>query len=132
MKEKHCCINPKNLNDNKCFQYAVVAALYHPEIANHPERIGYLEPFINRYNWTGITYLTQSNQWSKFEKQNPTIALNMLEIEGEKRVRQAFISKYNSTREKHVDLLIVHKIYKIHVEACKDHDYCHVKMPIEK
>ena len=172
VKEKHCCINPKNLNDDKCFQYAVVAVLHHPEIANHPERIGNLEPFINRYNWAGITYPTQSNQWSNFEKQNPTIALNILYIEGEKRVRQAFISKYNSTREKHVDLLIVQdnmkthytaikrisallrgitsnnhgdhycrnclnsfrtkEVYKIHVEACKDHDYCHVKIPKEK
>ena len=93
--------------DDKCFQYAVVAALHHAEIDSHPERIENLEPFINRYNWDGITYPTQINQWSKFEKQNPTIALNILYIEGKKKVRQAYISKHNSTREKHVDLLIV-------------------------
>ena len=171
VKDKHCCINPKNRRDDKCFQYAVVAALHHAEIDSHPERIENLEPFINRYNWDGITFPTQINQWSKFEKQNPAIALNILYIEGEKKVRQTYISKHNSTREKHVDLLIVQdnrkthytgikrisallrgitsnrhtdfycrnclnafrtrEAHQIHVEACKDHDFCHVKMPTE-
>ena len=119
VKDKYCCINPKNFNDDKCFQYAVVAALHHAEIANHPERIVNLEPFINRYNWDGIMFPTQSNQWSKFEKQNPTVALNILYIEGEKKVRQAFISKHNSTREKHADLLIVQDNRKTHYTAIK-------------
>ena len=78
VKDKYCCINPNNFYDDKCFQYAVVAALHHAEIDSHPERITKLEPFINRYNWDGITYPTQINQWSKFEKQNPTVALNVL------------------------------------------------------
>ena len=66
VKCEHCCINPKNLHDDKYFQHAVVAALHHIEIANHPERIVNLEPFINRYNWDGITYPTPVNQWRKF------------------------------------------------------------------
>ena len=34
-------INPKNLSDNKCFQYSVTIALHHQDIENHPERITY-------------------------------------------------------------------------------------------
>ena len=35
---KKATINPKN-EDNRCFEYSIVAALYHKEIKNHPERI---------------------------------------------------------------------------------------------
>ena len=95
----------------------------------------------------------------------------MLYIAGEKKVRQGYISKFNSVRAKCVDLLIVEyrgkKHYTAikslsgllrgitsthngdfycrnclgsfrtknaldeHYEACKDHDFCYVKMPKE-
>ena len=32
IKNKHAIINPKNTNDNKCFQYAITVALNHKEI----------------------------------------------------------------------------------------------------
>ena len=38
LKNKKTTINPKN-NDDKCFQYAIIAALNREEIKNHPERI---------------------------------------------------------------------------------------------
>ena len=38
LKSKKATINPKN-NDNKCFQYAIAAALNHEQIKDHPERI---------------------------------------------------------------------------------------------
>ena len=56
LKNKRVTINPKNTNDNKCFQYAITAALNHQNIDHHPERISKLKPFINNYNWDDIKF----------------------------------------------------------------------------
>ena len=39
LKNKGVTINPKNTRDNNCFQYAIVNAINHQNIDNHPERI---------------------------------------------------------------------------------------------
>ena len=50
IKNKGVTINPKNTKDNKCFQYAITAALNHQNIENYPERISKHKPFNNNYN----------------------------------------------------------------------------------
>ena len=50
IKNKGVTINPKNTEENNCFQYAITAALYYQNIDHHPERISKLKPFINNYN----------------------------------------------------------------------------------
>ena len=44
LKNKKATINPKN-NDDNCFQYAMIAALTHKQINNHPQRISTLKPY---------------------------------------------------------------------------------------
>ena len=39
IKNKKVTINPQNTEDNKCFQYAITAALNYQNIDSHPERI---------------------------------------------------------------------------------------------
>ena len=46
----------------------------------HPKRISKLETFINNYNWKDIEYPSHSKDWKKFEKNNKTIALNILYV----------------------------------------------------
>ena len=53
---------------------------------------------LNKYNWKGRNYPTKIDDWKTFEKNNPTIALNILYIK-EKGILPAYISKHNSTRE---------------------------------
>ena len=55
LKNKKATINSKN-NNNNCFQYALIAALNHKQIKNHPERICNLKPFIDQYDWKGINF----------------------------------------------------------------------------
>ena len=55
LKSKRVTINPKNENDN-CLQYAIIIALNHQNIENHPEKISNIEPFINQYNWEDIDF----------------------------------------------------------------------------
>ena len=47
LKNKGVTINPKNIKDKNCFQYAITAAVNYQNIDVHPERIFKLKPFIN-------------------------------------------------------------------------------------
>ena len=64
-----------------------------------PQRITKIKPFINKYNWEGINFPSERNDWKKFEKNNVTIALNVLYAKKEK-IYPGDISKHNSNREK--------------------------------
>ena len=77
IKNKKATINPKN-EDNCCFQYALIAALNHDKIDNHPERVSKLRPYINYYNWSGIYFPVYLKDWKKREENNKSIALNIL------------------------------------------------------
>ena len=91
---------------DKCFQYAVTVALNHEKIKWNPERFSKIKPFINKYNWKGINYRSKIDDWKTSEKNNPTIALNILYIK-EKEIYPAYISKHNSAREKQIILLTI-------------------------
>ena len=76
MKNKKVTINPINKNDNKSFQYAVTVALNHEEIKKDPQRITKIKPFMNKYNWEGINFPSEKDDWKKCEKNNVSIVLN--------------------------------------------------------
>ena len=77
IKNNKATINPKN-KDNKCFKYALTAALNNKKIKYHPERISNLKPFFDQYNWKDIELPSHSKDWKKFEQNNKKIALNIL------------------------------------------------------
>ena len=72
MKKKKATTNPIN----KCFQYALTVALYHEEVGKHPERMTKFKLFMDKYNWEGLNYVSEKDDWKKSEKNNLTIALN--------------------------------------------------------
>ena len=51
-------------------------------------------------NWGGINYPSKIDDWEKFEKNNPTIAYNILYIK-EKEIISGYILKHNSTCKKY-------------------------------
>ena len=63
---------------------------------------------MERNKWKGITYPTKINDWKAFEKNNPTIALNILYIK-EKEICSAYIPKINWNCEKKKVLLMIPK-----------------------
>ena len=105
---KKAIINPKNV-DGRCFEYSLVVALRHNEIKSHPERIqGNHHLFSCDYNWQGIDFLAGIKEWKRFEKNNETIALNILQVpHDEIKITHAYKSKYNHTRKNQVVLLMV-------------------------
>ena len=66
--KKKQTINPINNKDNKCFQYAITVTLNYERIRTHAERITKIKIFINKYNWEGINFLLEKDDWKKFEK----------------------------------------------------------------
>ena len=76
IKTKKATKNPKQ-KDDKCFQYAVTVALNYTEIKENPVKVSSIKPFINKYNWKGTHYPSKIDDWEMFEKNNPTIALNI-------------------------------------------------------
>ena len=105
IEKKKATINPKNA-DGKCFQYAAAIALNYEEIKWNLERLSNIKPLINKCNWKGINYPSKMDDWKTFEKNNPTIALNILYITG-KEICPAYISKIKSNREKQTILLMI-------------------------
>ena len=106
LKDKKSTINPKN-NDDKCFQYAVTLALNLDNIDNHPDRVSKIKPFIEKYNWEDIDFLSTSKDWKKFESNNEVV-LNILYVPyNTKKINIAYKSKNNLTREKQVILLMI-------------------------
>ena len=50
LRNKGATINLQNYFHDRCFKYAITAALNYKEIPNHPERISNLIPFFGQYN----------------------------------------------------------------------------------
>ena len=76
LAQKKAIINMKN-EDNKCFTWSVLRAINPRE--EHAERIDKdLKKKEDSLNMTGIVYPVQLNAIDKFERQNPTISINVL------------------------------------------------------
>ena len=119
LKNKKATINPQN-NDNNCVQYALTVALNHQNIANNPQRISKIKPFINQYNWTEVDFPSHSKDWKKFEQSNKTIAPNILFVpHNTKQIRPAYISKHNFKCENQVILLMITVNAKMAFSCCE-------------
>ena len=120
LKNKKATINPKN-NDDKFFQYAVTVALNHQNIKSYPERMSNIKAFIDQHNWKEINFPLHRNDWNEFEKNNKTIALNILYVpRNTKEIESAYKSKHNLSRENQVILLMITDGKKKHYLAVKN------------
>ena len=107
LKNKKATINPKN-KDEKCFQYALTVALNCEKIKKDPQRISKIKPFIDQYNWQEVHFPSHGNDWKKFKLNNKSIALNILYVPyNTEKIRHAYKSKYNLTRENQVIFLMI-------------------------
>ena len=73
-------LNSSIINSDFDFEDALDDELNYQNIETHPERILKLKPYINKYNWKGIDFPAGPKEWIKFEKNNKTIALDVLYI----------------------------------------------------
>ena len=100
------------------FENALDDALNYQNIKTNPERISKLKPYINKYNWKGIKFRAEPEEWKKFERNNKATALNILFIlHNTKTIRVAYKSEYNNQRKKQVILLMITNGKKWHYLA---------------
>ena len=78
-KKKKCTINPQN-KDNRCFPYSITIALNYQKVSNNSERILKIMFFINNFNWDGINFPPQQQDYERFETNNKSITINILHI----------------------------------------------------
>ena len=85
---------------------AITVALNHEQIKKDSQRTTKMKPFIDQYNWKELGFPSHIKDWKKFEPNNKSIALNILYVpHNTKKIRHAYISKYNLDRENQVFLL---------------------------
>ena len=74
----------------------------------YPERILKIKPFINKYDWKDIQFPSDKEDRNTFEKNNRSIALNILYVPyNTKQIRPAYVSKYNYNRKNQANLLMI-------------------------
>ena len=67
-----------------------------------------LKPCINKYNWEGIDFPAGPKEWIKFEKNDKTIAFNILYVKcNAETISVAYRSKYKNKCKKHLTLLMI-------------------------
>ena len=77
-------------------------------IDHHPKRISKLGQFVNNYNWDPISFPAGLKDYSAFEKNNSSIAINTLYVPHKaQEIRQCYISKNNKIRNIHANLLMI-------------------------
>ena len=95
-------------NEDNCFQNALNDSLDYQRIKKHLQKISKLKPHINQYNWKGIKFPADKEDWKKFEQYNREIALNILFVPYiKKEIYRAHILKYNHKHKNQVILLMI-------------------------
>jgi hypothetical protein len=102
---KQALINVFNPDDNMCFAWAVLSALY--PCKKNAERISKYRPHLNSIDLTGLNFPVPVNRIARFEKNNPTISINVYALgKDDREIIPKFVTKCGA-REKHIDLLLL-------------------------
>ncbi|XP_065211659.1 uncharacterized protein LOC135839514 [Planococcus citri] len=104
IKLKKAVINVKN-DDDKCFAWAVVSALY--PVQKNADRVSSYPQYDKvGVNFDGIGFPVMLSDIGKFERVNPKISVNVLGIKEEKIVGPLYRTK-NKAADHEIDLLLV-------------------------
>ena len=93
-------------------------SLNHKEIGKYAAKTTKIKPLRNKYKWEGINVPSEKDELKKFEKNNVTIAFNVVYLKKDK-IYPTYASKRNSNREKQVILLMIRNEEKWHYLAVK-------------
>ena len=90
------------------------------KLKKDPQRISKVKPFIDQCDWREIDFPSQGKDWKTSESNNKSDTLNILYVpHNTEKIRHAYKSKYNLTRENQVILLMITDGEKWHYLAVK-------------
>ena len=84
-KSNNNLISIKNI-----FQYAVTVVLNYEEIKKDRQKVTKTKPFTNKYDWEGVNCPSEKDDQKKIEKNNVTIAHDVLYAKNEKYILLIF------------------------------------------
>ncbi|CAB4408477.1 unnamed protein product [Rhizophagus irregularis] len=118
LPRKRGVVNPAN-DDDKCFQWAILAAL-HP-VEKNAERISKYKEYVNELNFEDIKFPVQADEviLRRFERQNPTIALCICEWRDHRLCPIYVTDRDDAEGRKIIDLVLISNGEKQH--------YCWIK-----
>lgn len=103
LQAKKAIINVKN-KDNRCFQYALLSALFPVESNSH--RVSNYIKHLNKFNFNNIEFPVSLKQISLFEEQNANISINIYTYdEIEVKIRTLRLTKV--VKPNHIYLLMM-------------------------
>ena len=103
LSKKKCVVNVKN-SDSKCFLWSVLAARHPAE--HNPDQLSKYKPYENTLDISGLTFPLAVKDVPKFEKQNPSISVNILCLGDENGFVPLHVSKERD-RPHHVNLFLI-------------------------
>ena len=111
---KRAIVNIHN-EDDKCFEYAIIASQHYSEIDQHnASRPGQYTKWIGKYNFDGCSMPVKIDDVTKFEKNNG-MAINVYHIKANgKQVTPLRITQQEKKLEEYINLLLI-----------EGEDYCH-------
>ena len=80
---KKAVINPKNEEDEECFKWGPIMALYHKGIGNNSQQISKLRRFEGKCDWSGLTFPDALDKIKVFKWKND-VSVNVLGLVKEK------------------------------------------------
>lgn len=69
-------MNVKN-NDNRCFERAVLSAMYPVDHGQNPNRPMKYQVHLDELNFTGVSFSVRMADITKFERQNPGLSVHV-------------------------------------------------------
>ena len=103
LKVRGALVNINNKNDEKCFQWSVLASIH--KFRDTPSLVSHYKRFENTINMDGILYPVKLHQIGRSECLNQNISVNAFAYEDDK-VFPVRIPE-NKSRKHHVNLLVV-------------------------
>ena len=115
--KKNAIINVYNPNDEMCFVWAILSALYPVEQNQHVNSLYKYQPYLSTIDVLGLTFSVSVSKVSMFERNNPTISVNILcpcwKWKKEKEIIRRYVTKC-SKRNCHINLLLLSLGDKFH------------------
>ena len=107
IKGKHAIVNIQN-EDNRCFEYAIIASQHYTEIdQNSAKRPGQYTKWLGKYNFDGCSMPMEIDDINKFKKKN-NMSINVYHIEHDgKMIAPLRISQQEKKLEEYINLLLI-------------------------
>ena len=108
--KKKACVNVRNVEDEKCFLWSILASLRPVEV--NPDRLTNYIEYEREVNMRDINYPVKVKDLLKFEKQNPRLSVNVFGLDDDKVFPLQITERKDA--EHHVNLLMISDDEKSH------------------